>query len=151
MKINLKDLYPDRYKADKYIEVADEIPDFLEEYHRAIASYERKRYRYHAYYSLNGEDGIENDILDHAMMPAEILEQKYIQDQLYAAMISLSSSQARRIYARFYLEMTILEISRVENVSVYCVSASIQRGLKNGYVFEEIRNDINLRKNRWRT
>ena len=130
MKINLKDLYPDRYKADKYIEVADEIPDFLEEYHRAIASYERKRYRYHAYYSLNGEDGIENDILEHAMMPAEILEQKYIQDQLYAAMISLSSSQARRIYARFYLEMTILEISRVENVSVYCVSASIRRGLK---------------------
>ena len=44
--------------------------------------------------------------------------------------MQLPSIQARRIYARFYLNMTVAEIAKVECVDRRRVWASIRRGLK---------------------
>ncbi len=50
--------------------------------------------------------------------------------EVYAALMQLPSIQARRIYARFYLNMTVAEIAKVEGVDRRRVWASIRRGLK---------------------
>ena len=62
-KINLRDLYPDVYKTDAFLEVTDEVQAVFQADERAEAAYERKMYRYKAQYSLDCENGIENAVL----------------------------------------------------------------------------------------
>ena len=64
------------------------------------------------------------------LTPEEILEDKQLRDQLYAAVMELPDKQAKWIYARFYLGMTIKEIAKVEGVDLSWVYKSIKRGLK---------------------
>ena len=45
-----------------------------------------------------------------------VLEEKQFQEQVYAAVVKLPEKQAKRIYARYYLEMTVNEIAEVEGV-----------------------------------
>ena len=52
-KINLRDLYPDLYKTDVFLEVTDEVHAVFLADKRADAAYERQMYRYKAYYSLD--------------------------------------------------------------------------------------------------
>ena len=94
------------------------------------AAYERRKFRHKAYYSLNREDGIENDALNRPLTPAEVLEQKLLREEVYAALMQLTDIQARRIYARFYLGMTVAEIARIEGADRRRVWESIRRGLK---------------------
>ena len=129
-KINLKNLYPDIYKTDCFVEVNAEMPKFIQAYCQVLAAYERRHHRYQAHYSLDSDDGIEHSALVRPITPAEALEQKHLQERLYAAVMSLSPAQARRIYARFYLGMTVPEIAQAEQVGCSRVSASIRRGLK---------------------
>ena len=49
---------------------------------------------------------------------------------MYAALMQLPAIQARRIYARFYLGMTVAEIAQIEGTDRRRVWASIRRGLK---------------------
>ena len=49
---------------------------------------------------------------------------------MYAALMQLTAIQARRIYARFYLGMTVAEIARIEGADRRRVWESIRRGLK---------------------
>lgn len=63
--------------------------------------------------------------------PATITIGKQLRDQLYAAVMTLPDKQAKRIYARFYLGMTPIEIVKAEKVDVSRVRDSIRRGLKN--------------------
>ena len=63
--------------------------------------------------------------------PEEVMEDKQLRDQLYAAVMTLPDKQAKRIYARFYLGMTPIEIAKAEKVDVSRVRDSIRRGLKN--------------------
>ena len=51
-------------------------------------------------------------------------------EQVYAAVVKLPEKQAKRIYARYYLEMTVNEIAEVEGVDPSRVRDSIRRGLK---------------------
>ena len=53
------------------------------------------------HYSLNREDGIENDAINRPLTPEEILEQKQLREEVYTALMQLPAIQARRIYARF--------------------------------------------------
>ena len=55
---------------------------------------------------------------------------KQFQEQVYAAVVKLPEKQAKRIYARYYLEMTVNEIAEVEGVDPSRVRDSIRRGLK---------------------
>ena len=58
------------------------------------------------------------------------LEEKQFQEQVYAAVMKLPEKQAKRIYARYYLGMTVNEIAEVEGVDPSRVRDSIRRGLK---------------------
>ena len=85
-KINLRELYPDIYKTDTFLEVTDEVQAVFLADQRAEAARQRQIYRYKAYYSLDRGDGIEHDALIHPMTPEGIVETKLTQQQLYAAL-----------------------------------------------------------------
>ena len=129
-KINLRDLYPDTYKTDVFVDVAEEVLAVIQGHQQDDAAYERRKFRHKAHYSLNREDGIENDAINRPLTPEEILERKQLREEVYAALMQLPAIQARRIYARFYLGMTVAEIARIEGIDRRCVWASIRRGLK---------------------
>ena len=97
---------------------------------RAEAAYDRRMYRYKAYYSLDCDNGIENAILMKPQTPEMLLEEKQLQEQVYSAVMNLPKKQAKRIYARYYLGMTVNEIAGVEGVDPSRVRDSIRRGLK---------------------
>ena len=129
-KINLRDLYPDAYKTDVFVDVAEEVLNAIRDQQQDDAAYERRKFRHKAYYSLNRGDGIENDALNQPPTPEEILEQKQLREEVYAALMQLPAIQARRIYARFYLGMRVSEIARIEGADRRRVWDSIRRGLK---------------------
>ena len=129
-KINLRDLYPDVYKTDAFVDMAEEVLAVIQSQQQADAAYERRKFRHKAHYSLDREDGIENDALARTLTPEEILEQKQLREEVYATLMQLPAIQARRIYARFYLGMTVAEIARIEGADRRRVWDSIRRGLK---------------------
>lgn len=128
--INLKDYYH-FYTQDTFIEVTDELFEIFEENARAEAAYERKMYRYKAHYSLDCNDGIEHDILFVSLSPHEIYERKLTNQQLHAAISSLSDKQAKRIYAHYFMGMSKTAIAKSEGVSEGTVRESISRGLQS--------------------
>ena len=130
-KINLRELYPDIYKKDTYLEVTDEVQAVFLADKRAEARYLRQMYNYKAHYFLDCDNGIEKAIVQHPPTPEEILEDKQLRDQLYAAVMELPDKQAKRIYAYYFLGLTESAIAKSEGVSVASVSESIQRGLRN--------------------
>jgi len=77
-KINLRELYPDVYKTDVFVDVAEEVVAAIRGQEQDDAAYERRKFRHKAHYSLNREDGIENDALNRPLTPEEVLEQKLL-------------------------------------------------------------------------
>lgn len=106
-KVNLRDLYPDVYKNDHFVEVTEDVLEAIRAAERAEAAYDRKMYRYKAYYSLDNDNGIENAVLMKPQMPEMLLEEKQLREQLYTAVMALPEKQAKRIYARYYLGMRV--------------------------------------------
>ncbi len=129
-KVNLRDLYPDVYKNDYFVEVTEDVLETIQSAERAEAAYDRRMYRYKAHYSLDCDNGIENAVLLKPQTPEMVLEEKQFQEQVYAAVMKLPEKQAKRIYARYYLGMTVNEIAEVEGVDPSRVRDSIRRGLK---------------------
>ncbi len=128
-KIKLHDEYP-WYKEESYIEVSDEIAQAIAEFVR-IEKAQKEKIRYHrAFYSLDAGDGIENDIVFVSASPQEIYERKVTQKEIYKAIQMLTEKQAKRIYARYFQDMTVTEIARAEHTSVMAVSKSINKALK---------------------
>ena len=101
---------------------------YTRRYKAIYACFDRNKKK--AHYSLDREDGIENDALARPLTPEEVLEQKQLRKEVYTALMQLPSIQARRIYARFYLGMAVKEIAQIEGVDRRRVWASIRRGLK---------------------
>lgn len=130
-KINLRELYPDAYTTDFLVDVTEEVMEAIRAAERAEAAYDRRMYRYKAHYSLDCDNGIENAVLLKPQTPEIVLEEKQFQEQVYAAVMKLPEKQAKRIYARFYLGMTVQEIAAAEGVAPRRVRNSIQSGLKN--------------------
>ena len=129
-KVNLRKLYPDVYKTDHFVEVTEDVLETIRSAERAEATYDRRMYRYKAHYSLDCDNGIENAVLLKPQTPEMVLEEKQFQEQVYAAVMKLPEKQAKRIYARYYLGMTVNEIAEVEGVDPSRVRDSIRRGLK---------------------
>lgn len=127
-KINMRDVYP-FYENDCFVLVDDEIAEIFEESKRKEQNYQRKIYRNKSQFSLNRDDGIENDIIFVSMSPYEIYERKLTNEELYAAIAKLPDIQAKRIYAYYFLDMSKADIARAEGVSKMAVCASIQKGL----------------------
>jgi len=134
-KINLREHYPNYYNTDYIIEVPDEVAAIMLEYDRLDAAYRRRTYYHKAHYSLDREDGIEYEALFVSMTPCEIYERKVTMEQLHAAMASLPDKQAKRVYAHYFLGLTVTAIAKSEGVSAASVSESIQRGLRNMETF----------------
>ena len=114
-KINLRDLYPDVYQNDHFVEVTEDVLETIRAAERAEAAYDRRMYRYKAHYSLDCDNGIENAILMKPQTPEMLLEEKQLREQLYA---------------RYYLGMRVSEIAVAEDVDPSRVRDSIRRGLK---------------------
>ncbi len=72
-KINLRELYPDVYTTDFFVDVTEEVMETIRAAERAEAAYERKMYRYKAQYSLDCENGIENAVLLKPKTPEMLL------------------------------------------------------------------------------
>ena len=117
--------------ADYIITVPDEVAAAMLKCDRLEAAYRQRAYYHKAYYSLDRGDGIEYAALFLSMSPCEIYERKVSMEQLYAAIASLPDKQAKRIYAHYFLGLTMRAIAKSEKVSVEAVSDSIQRGLRN--------------------
>lgn len=129
-EINLRELYPDIYSADIFVEVTDEVWAAIQTSQRVEATYERQKFRYKAYYSLDHGDGIEGCLLVQPLAPENIIENKWLYIELQNAIRKLPPAQRRRIYARFYLGRSIAEIARKERVDQRRVGKSIQCGLE---------------------
>ena len=129
-KVNLRDLYPDVYKTDHFVEVTEDVLETIRDSERAEAAYDRRMYRYKAHYSLDCDNGIENAILLKPQTPEMFLEEKQLREQIYAVVMALPEKQAKRIYARYYLGMRVGEIAAAEGVDPSRVRDSIRRGLK---------------------
>ena len=127
--INLKDFYY-WYTQDQLIEVSDEVAEVFKADARYEMAYQRRLSRHKAQYSLDCENGIENAVLLKPQTPEMVLEEKQFQEQVYAAVMKLPEKQVKRIYARYYLGMTVNEIAEVEGVDPSRVRDSIRRGLK---------------------
>lgn len=129
-KINLRDYYP-FYKSDFFVNVPDEVEAALLEAERLEQNYIRRRFYNKAYYSLDADDGIENDILFVSLSPYEIYERKITVEQLYAAIASLPDRQAKRIYAHYILGISKSGIAKAEGVRESAIRDAIERGLKS--------------------
>lgn len=129
-KINLRDLYPDFYTTDCFVEVPEQLAQELHQFDLDDAAYRLRTYRHKAYYSLDCDDGIENEIIFVVATPDELYEKKLTDQQLYAAINQLPEKQAKRIYAYYFLDMDEPTIARAEGVSQQAVHGSIQRGLR---------------------
>ena len=45
-KVNLRELYPDVYKTDHFVEVTEDVLETIRSAERAEATYDRRMYRY---------------------------------------------------------------------------------------------------------
>ena len=105
------------------------IKQILHESTQREHSYARKTYRWHAQYSLDRADGI-----DQTNAPVtDELENLFlsIEDRraLYAALLRLSSLQRRRLLMRYADRLTYSEIARREGVAPRVAQCSIERAL----------------------
>ena len=110
-KINLRDYYP-YYTQDMIVEVPDEVALLLREY-----------------MLLDRDEGIEREILQKPLNPAEIWEQRQMTELIYKGLSKLPVKQRQRIYAHFFLGMSKTDIARAEGTDASSVRKSINRGL----------------------
>jgi len=129
--INLRDYYPDYYNKETYIEVSDEVAAFFAEEKRLQTNYAQYIRDNKALYSLDADDGIENDALQRPEQPDEALERRELTLLLSAALNELPEVQRRRVLAHVVLELQMTDIAEAEKVDKSSVSESVSRGLAN--------------------
>ena len=127
-RINLKHYYP-FYTSDCFVEVPDHIAAQMHTFRNQEAAYRLRTYRYKAYFSLDRDDGIENDILLLAPSAEELAERHFRQERLLHAIRQLPEIQARRIYSLYFLGISKHRIAQIEGVNESNVRKSIARGL----------------------
>ena len=138
--INLRTLFPS-CELDCFVEVPDgDVESFKASLTEEVAAvyfdgqrkenaYQRRVYRNKAHFSLDQEDGIENDAVFTTSDPFEIFADKLAKQQIYDAMNLLPEKQRRRIHSQYFLGMSRSEIARAEGVDVSTVRESITAGL----------------------
>ena len=129
-KINLRDFYP-FYTSDVFVDVPDEVALLLREYALMEEAYRIRTYRYKAFYSLEGHEGIEREALMRQPSLDEILEQQQTAESLYKALAMLPEKQRNRIYAHYFLGMSKAEIAKAEGIHRSRITRSINAGLQS--------------------
>lgn len=130
--VNLKKYYYPLFTKDTFVEVSDEVAEALLLMHREENNRIRKMYYHKAYFSLDREDGIENDaVCGFEKSPEEILmeqeEERFFRltlERLDEALSNLTETQQRRIRARYLSGMTIQDIATGEEVKAFLLSLS---------------------------
>jgi DNA-directed RNA polymerase specialized sigma subunit, sigma24 homolog len=129
-EINLREFYPEIYKTDLFISLPDEVVDVLVEYQRKEVAYRRRTYRHKAFLSLDYGDDIEREAVLFTPTLQEIVERHLEEERLYQAISSLPEKQRQRVYAHYILGITLMDIAKMEGVSLHAVHESIRRGLR---------------------
>ena len=136
--INLKRYYYPLVKTDVFMEVPDEIADALLHLRREENNRKSKMFYHKAYFSLDCEDGIENDAIgweqpspEQLMIQAEDeAAHELLLEHLREAIGQLTPTQARRLHMRYMLEMKYREIAEIEGISPTQASDSVRRAVK---------------------
>lgn len=130
-KINLRKYYPNYYKQDYFVEVTDDVFETIKKADRNETAYNARIHYHKAYYYLTDGNYIEFNAINVMAVPTpdKIYEIKAAKEQLYSAIYELSEKQARRIYARYFLDMNLKSIAETEGISVPTVHESISLGL----------------------
>lgn len=128
--INLRKHYP-HYTEDIFLEVSDEVYEVILQSIRQENNYKSRMYYHKAQYSLDCDDGIENEALHRMPSPEEIFMQKVSMEQLYKALNALPPIQARRVYERYINQKKNVEIARAEGVHEASVRTCILRAIEN--------------------
>ena len=128
-KINLRDYYP-FYTNDTTVEVPDEVAALLREYKLADAAYILRTYRHKAFLSLDYGDDIEREAVLFTPTLQEIVERHLEEERVYQAISSQPEKQRQRVYAHYILGITLMDIAKMEGVSLHAVHESIRRGLR---------------------
>ena len=110
--------YPVSYKIDAV----------FEEYRLAEQALEKRRTRNGDVVSLDSDPGIEAHIADHPPGPEDETIKHIQNEALYKALRSIPRKQAERIYAYYFMDMTLDEIAEAEGVYKSAVRKSIMLG-----------------------
>lgn len=124
-QINLRDYYSPYYNYDCFIDVSEEVFNFLKDSKRNEKAYNQRIYYHKAFYSLDFQDYIEK----YSWINYQESEEIYNRKALYRALKLLPQKQANRIYAHFVLGVKMSEIAKEEGVGKSAISLSIKRGL----------------------
>ena len=109
-KVNLRDLYPDVYKNDHFVEVTEDVLETIRAAERAEAAYDRRIYRYKAHYSWTVTMALKNAILMKPQTPEMLWRKSSCGSTLYRSDGSAGESRLKRIYARYYLGMRVTRL-----------------------------------------
>lgn len=133
MKINLREIYPFYYQRDEIVEVDDAVIEQFKSWKRSEESHRRKLMRHRAYYVLELDSCVQQQI---DLSPEDIYIQKEIKERIRTAVTKLPEKQVRRIYAYYFLGISKTKIAEVEKVTKGAITISIEKGI------QEIREKI---------
>lgn len=123
-------MYIEAQERKMNVEIPPNVREEMLTFFRKEETYQRVRRYHNAYYSLDRDDGLENEISDVAPSPEEIVIHREEQGMLHAALMSLPAVQRRRVMLRFMYNMSIAQIARMEGVSWSAVDRSVKRGIR---------------------
>lgn len=125
-------LYPTAHPKDFFVEVSDEVHQFLLSMKRKEDAFARQVSRYHAYHSLDDPAfSAESYLLVPTPTPAEIIERQQHLVNINHTILALSPKQAKRCYDYFYCGISMPSIAEKEGTTVGSVSGSIKSALIN--------------------
>ena len=136
--INLKRYYYPLVKTDVFVKVPDDIADALLHLRREENNRKSKMFYHKAYFSLDCEDGIENEAIgwaqsspeDYMIQAEDEAAHELLLEHLREAIGQLTPTQARRLHMRYMLQMKYREIAEAEEISPTQASDSVRRAVK---------------------
>lgn len=126
--IDLRKEYPHLDSTYSEYPVSYKIDAVFEEYRLAEQALEKRRTRNGDVVSLDSDPGIEAHIADHQPGPEDETIKHIQNEALYKALRSIPRKQSERIYAYYFMDMTLDEIAEAEGVYKSAVRKSIMLG-----------------------
>lgn len=122
-------MYIEAQERKMNVEIPPNVREEMLTFFRKEETYQRVRRYHNAYYSLDRDDGLENEISDVAPSPEEIVIHREEQGMLHAALMSLPAVQRRRVNLHIMHGLSIAQIARMEGVSWSAVDRSLKRAI----------------------
>lgn len=129
--IDLRKEYPHLDSTYSKYPVSYKIDAMFEEYRLAEQALEKRKIRNGDVISLDTDPGVEAHVMERVPGPEEEVVQHIQNEELYKALRSIPRKQADRIYAYYFMNMTLEEIAIAEDTSIQAVHYSIQTGKKD--------------------